>query len=626
MCGIAGFSSTPDRRPPDVELIERMLATLQHRGPDGENVFVDGATGLGHRRLAIIDVAGGDNPLFDDAEQVAMVYNGEIYNHQELRADLEAIGARPRTGSDGEVIVHGYLAWGLMGVLRRLRGMFAFALLDRRNNDLHLARDPLGIKPLFLAENARGLAFGSEIKAIFPALPERPAYSERGLFQSACLGYPLAPETLFEGVESLMPGHCATWSNGKLSKRRFHEMVFEPGSEPADSEALWGRLRASVDRHLMSEVPLGAFLSGGIDSSAVVTAMAEVRSGKVDAITVGVTDDGLDERAWAREVADGLNVTLHEEDARSDMVALLPQLAWHLESPFSDTSAAPTWLVCEAARRHVKVALSGDGGDENFAGYRRTRYDVLEEELRQRIPEPLRRYVLGPLGRIWPRGSWLPKPLRAGTLLTNLGGDWLDGYTHSLCRIPERRVRQLMGRGLSEQAPLRSDLEGRAKELSGLDPLSRVQAMDFVTWLSDDILVKVDRTSMAHSLEVRVPLLDTDFVDYAARLPTSAKLHEGQGKQLLRKALRGRVPDGVLDRPKQGFHLPVAGWLAGPCRPMLEEILSERDGPVFNWLDRDQLRSAADQHGRGKHDRSTELWFLLTLDAFLRHGPGGSER
>ncbi|MFT7461709.1 MAG: asparagine synthase (glutamine-hydrolyzing) [Pseudohongiellaceae bacterium] len=626
MCGIAGFSSTPDRRPPDVELIENMLSTLIHRGPDGQNVFLDGATGLGHRRLAIIDVEGGDNPLFDNEEQVALVFNGEIYNHLELRADLEAIGARPRTGSDGEVIVHGYLAWGLMGVLRRLRGMFAIALLDRRTNDLHLARDPLGIKPLFLAENSRGVAFASEIKALFPALPHKPAYSQRGMFQSACLGYPLAPTTMFEGVESLMPGECASWSDGKLSKRKFHELVFEPGAEPADSEALWERLRESVDRHLMSEVPLGAFLSGGIDSSAVVTAMSEVVSGKVDAITVGVTDEGLDERPWAREVAEGLNVSLHEEDARSDMVSLLPQLAWHLESPFADTSAAPTWLVCQAARRHVKVALSGDGGDENFAGYRRTRYDVLEEQLRQRIPAPIRKHLLGPLGRIWPRASWLPKPLRAGTLLSNLGGDWLDGYIHSLCRIPERRVEQLLHADLRHQSPLRTDLEAAAARTSGLDPLSRVQLMDFSTWLCDDILVKVDRTSMAHSLEVRVPLLDTDFVDYAARLPTSAKLQDGMGKQLLRKALRGRVPDGVLDRPKQGFHLPVAGWLAGPCRPLLDEVIAQKNGPAFDWLDHKQLRKAADEHGRGKADRSTELWYLLTLDAFLRHGPGGSER
>jgi asparagine synthase (glutamine-hydrolysing) len=626
MCGIAGFSASPGGRPPDADLIGRMVQTLSHRGPDGQSVFIDGRTGLGHRRLAIIDVSGGDNPLFDKDEHIALVFNGEIYNHLELRAELEALGARPRTGSDGEVIVHGYLAWGLTGMLRRLRGMFVLALLDRRSGELHLARDPLGIKPLFLAESAEGLAFGSEIKSLLPALPERPAYSRRGLFQSACLGYTLAPTTMYEGVSSLLPGECVSWRDGRLTRSRHHELVFEPGAEPADAEALWERVRRSVDSHLMSEVPLGAFLSGGIDSSAVVTAMAEVVTGRVDAISVGVTDEGLDERPWARQVAAGLDVSLHEEDARSDMVALLPQLAWHLEQPFADTSAAPSWLVCEAARRHVTVALSGDGGDENFAGYRRTRYDVLEQQLRERIPQPLRQLALAPLGRVWPRGRWVPGPLRAGTLLTNLGGDWLDGYVHSLCRISETRVRQLLRPELVDPAPLRDDLADTAGRAAELDPLSRVQFMDFKTWLADDILVKVDRTSMAHSLEVRVPLLDTDFVEYAARLPGQAKLADGQGKRLFRKALRGRVPDGVLDRPKQGFHLPVGGWLSGPCRPLLDELVSRRDGAVFEWLDHGRIVTAVDEHVRGRVDRSTDLWFLLTLDAFLKQGPGGSER
>lgn len=626
MCGIAGFAASPHGQPPDVDLLERMVQTLSHRGPDGQSVFIDGATGLGHRRLAIIDVTGGDNPLFDDNEYVALVFNGEIYNHLELRSELEALGARPRTGSDGEVIVHGFLAWGLMGMLRRLRGMYSIALLDRRNGELHLARDPLGIKPLFWSEAPDGLAFGSEIKSLLPALPERPAYSRRGLFQSTCLGYTLAPTTMFEGVQSLMPGECASWRDGKLTRSRHHDLAFDPGGEPADSEALWDRFRRSVDSHLMSEVPLGAFLSGGIDSSAVVTAMAEVVSDSVDAISVGVTDEGLDERPWAREVAAGLDVTLHEENAHSDIVSLLPRLAWHLEEPFADTSAAPTWLVCESARRHVTVALSGDGGDENFAGYRRTRYDLLEQQLRQRIPRPLRQWVLGPLGRLWPRRRWMPRPLRAGTLLTNLGGDWLDGYLHSLCRIPESRVQHLLRPEVAGQAPLRDDFAATAHRAKDLDPLSRVQFMDFSTWLADDILVKVDRTSMAHSLEVRVPLLDTDFVEYAARLPMEAKLANGQGKHLFRQALRGRVPDSVLDRPKQGFHLPVAGWLSGPCRPLLDELLSQKNGPAFDLLDHGTLVTAVDEHVRGRVDRSTDLWFLLTLDAFLRHGPGGSER
>ena len=626
MCGIAGLASRPSAPAPDPGRLERMTATLAHRGPDGQNTWLEGGVGLGHRRLAIIDLAGGDNPLFDAGQQVVLVFNGEIYNHLSLRAELEAYGARPRTHSDGEVIVHGYLAWGLTGMLHRLRGMFAFALHDRRSGDLHLARDPLGIKPLFHAQGPDGLLFGSEIKAVIEGLGTSPPLDRRGLFQSVALGYPLAPRTLYDGISSLGAGECATWADGRLRVRRHHQLVFEPGSEPADPEALWGQITSSVSRHLMSEVPLGAFLSGGIDSSAVVTAMAAVSRGGVDAVSVGVSGDGLDEREHARQVAAGLGVRLHEERAEPDVLALLPRLAWHLESPFGDTSAAPTWLVCEAARRHVTVALSGDGGDENFAGYRRTRYDVLEERLRGAIPAWVRRGLLGPLGRAWPRGSWVPRPLRAGTLLGNLGGDWLDGYLCSLSRIPEARARRLLHPELVDAQPLRDDLLPHAERAAGLDPLSRVQFMDFSVWLADDILVKVDRMSMAHGLEVRVPLLDTDFVEYAARLPGSAKLGPDGGKQLLRRSLRSRVPDSVLDRPKQGFHLPVGSWLAGPARPLLDALLAEPQGPAFELLRHDTLSAAAREHARGRVDRSTELWLLLVTDAFLRHGPGARRR
>ncbi len=599
--------------------MERMTSSLEHRGPDAQDTFMDGPFGLGHRRLAIIDLEGGRNPLYDDEQRVAMVYNGEIYNHRELRAELEAAGCRPRTGSDGEVIVHGFLVWGLAGMLRRLRGMFAFALLDRMKRELHLARDPLGIKPLFWANTRDGLHFGSEMKAILTALPTRPPLSKRGLLESVTLGFTMAPGTIYEGVQCLEPGAFLTWSEGEIRHGRHHELVFEPGTEQDDPDACWEQVSRAVESHMMSEVPLGAFLSGGIDSSAVVTAMTKVVSTQVDAVTVGVVSDGMDERPFARQVAKGLGVRLHEESAESDIVDLVPRLAWHLESPFADTSAAPTWLVCEAARRHVTVALSGDGGDENFAGYRRTKYDVIEEHMRANLPEPLRRLGLGPLGRAWPRGRWVPKPLRAGTLLENLGDDWLDGYLRSLSRIPEKRARALIRPELLPEEPLRESVEKRAKRVEHHDPLSRVLAMDFSTWLADDILVKADRMSMAHGLEVRVPLLDTDFVEYAANLPVESKLHDGEGKALFKRSLRGRVPDSVLDRPKQGFHLPVGDWLAGPLAPVLGEIIAEPSGPVFDLLDYDEVCRTINDHLSGKQDRTAEVWFFVVLDAFQRH-------
>jgi len=620
MCGINGYATRSGRRPLGRHVLERMASRQAHRGPDAQDVFLDEGFGLGHRRLAIIDVAGGRNPLHDDEQRVALVFNGEIYNHLELRAELEAHGCRPRTRSDGEVIVHGYLVWGLHGMLRRLRGMYSIALLDRMQRKLHLARDPLGIKPLYVAETADGLLFGSEMKSVLAALPARPALSRRGLLECAALGFTLSPGTIYEGIQSLEPGGWLSFDDGRITRGRHHDLVFHPGVHPDDPEALWEAVVRSVRSHLMSEVPLGAFLSGGIDSSAVVTAMARLGSGGVDAVSVGVLSDGLDERPFARQVAGELGVRLHEETAEPDIVDLLPRLSWHLEAPFADTSAAPTWLVCQAARRHVVVALSGDGGDENFAGYRRTRYDVLEERLRSALPDPLRRLGLGPLGRAWPRGNWVPRSLRAGTLLQNLGDDWLDGWLRSLSRIPEARARQLLRPELRPEQPLRESVERHARRVAGYDPLSRVLAMDFATWLTDDILVKVDRMSMAHSLEVRVPLLDTDFVEYAAGLPNESKLKDGEGKQLFKRALRGRVPDSVLDRPKQGFHLPVGSWLAGPLSAPLDEILCDPGGPAFELLDHGVLAAAAREHREGRRDHTTALWFLLMTDAFQRHG------
>ncbi|MEM8949667.1 MAG: asparagine synthase (glutamine-hydrolyzing) [Pseudomonadota bacterium] len=621
MCGIAGFAPKPDRPALDAATLQRMAGMLAHRGPDAETFMVDQGFGLAHRRLSIIDVEGGDNPLEDPDGAVSLVFNGEIYNHLDLRAELEAKGARPCTGSDGEVIVHGYLAWGLDGMLARIRGMFAFALYDRRDRVLYLARDPFGIKPLYHSITRDALVFGSEIKAITGALPGPWEMSRRGLLQSACLGFTLAPETIFERVQCLPPGNVATWREGRLDFRPYHTLTFAPDRERSDPYELWHRFRTTVERHLMSEVPLGAFLSGGVDSAAVVTAMGETSGRTIDAVTVGVDAPGMDERDHARMTAGALgNIRLHEEVARASITELLPKLAWHLDQPFADSSAAPTWMVSEAARRHVTVALSGDGGDENFAGYRRTRFDVLEDRIRRRVPAPIGRHFIEPLGRAWPSSPRLPRPLRAGTLLKNVGSDWLDAYIRSMARIPETRARRLLNQDVLPEEPLRSGFEGHAKAAEGLDPLSRTLAMDFRTWLADDILVKVDRMSMAHSLEVRVPLLDTDFVTYAAGLPTDAKLSKGRGKQLFRKALRNRIPHQVLDRRKQGFHLPLDAWLTGPLQLRLRSLASDRRARIADYLDLDLLKGSIEEHTQRSADRSTELWFALMLDAFLTHG------
>ncbi len=626
MCGITGYIAAPGRPAPTAEALATMLDTIAHRGPDGDGTHLHGQVALGQRRLAIIDVSGGWNPIREPGGRAVLMFNGEIWNYRELRAQLEAAGARPLSHSDAEVILHGYLHWGLAGMLARLRGMYAFALHDLRDGSVHLARDPLGIKPLYLHHDASGLRFGSETKSLLATLPRRPAVSRVGLLQCATLGFTLSPQTIWEGVESMPPGTSVSISENRLQRARHHVLRFEPGREQPDADELWARLRSTVESHLMSEVPLGAFLSGGVDSSAIVTAMSQLRGGDVDAVCVGILEPGMDERPHARAVADGLGIRLHEEVAAPELLDLLPRLAWHLEMPFGDTSAAPTWLVCQAARRHVTVALSGDGGDENFAGYRRTRYDVLEESWRARLPSALRSGLLGPLGRAWPRAPWIPRPLRAGTLLSNLADDWLAGYVRSMARVSEERARLLLRPEVADEAPLRTGFEPHAAAAAGLDPLNRVLAMDFATWLPDDILVKADRMSMAHGLEMRVPLLDTDFVDYAAGLPADAKLSGGRGKALFRKALSGRVPDAVLNRPKQGFHLPVDRWLRTGLAGRLDDLLSQRNAQVFELVDPARAVALWAGHRAGHADNSTELWFVLMLDAFLRapFGPAGS--
>lgn len=621
MCGIAGFAAAPGRPALAEERLAAMSAAIAHRGPDGEAFFRRDGVALTQRRLAIIDVAGGDNPLRDAEDRAALMYNGEVWNYRALRAELEALGCRPKSRSDGEIVLHGYLKWGLVPMLRRLRGMYAFLLHDGRTGELHFARDPFGIKPVHWRQTPEGLAIGSEVKAVLAAGGPVPRLDRRALFQCATLGFTLAPRTAFEGVFALPPGHCATWKDGRLTLQRYHELRWEPGRERPDPEELWRRLSDAVESHLMSEVPLGAFLSGGLDSSTVVAAMAD-RARDVQAVCVGVQGAGLDERPFAREVAAALSVRLHEERADPDVAELLPRLVRHLEAPFADTSAAPTFVVCAAARRHVTVALSGDGGDENFAGYRRTRYDLLEERWRARLPASLRRALVGPLGRSWPRGAWVPFPLRAGTLLTNLADDWLGAYVRSMSRVTEERARELLVPDAADCEPLRADFEPHAARTAGLDPLHRVLAMDFATWLPDDILVKADRMSMAHGLELRVPLLDTDFVEWSAGLPGEARLSGGRGKALLRQAVAPRLPPAVLSRRKQGFHLPVSEWLRGALRPRLLQVLADERGPAFTLLRREPVASAAGRHLSGAADHSAELWFLLCLDAFARAFPG----
>lgn len=616
MCGIAGIVALESGARVEHAELERMADAMVHRGPDAAGIHLEGGVGLAFRRLSIIDRKGGDQPIYNEDGRVAIIYNGEAYNYVALRDELVAAGHRFRTGSDAEVVLHGYEQWGARGVCERLRGMYAFAIHDTVRNLVLLARDRLGKKPLHLARGGGRLAFCSELKSLLA----NPSFSRRldpaAVLDYATLGYVPAPRTIFRGAEKLPPAHFAIISGGAVRIERYWEPSFavRPIGLDEAAERVRALLQESVRIRLMSEVPLGCFLSGGLDSSAVAAAMVDELGRDLNAVTVGFAEREFDERGPAAEVARHLGIRPQLEEVAEDP-SVLDALAFTFDEPHADPSAVPTWLLCQATRRRVTVALSGDGGDELFGGYRRYRFDLLENRVRSVVPAALCRAVFGPLGAALPKADWLPRPLRAKTLLENLARDPVEAYFRSVARVQPEEVERLLAPELLAAAggyrPLDHFRAIDSRRRLG-DPLARIRALDLETWLPDDILAKVDRASMAHSLEVRVPLLDQELVEFASTLPRSVLIHRGQGKFVFKHALRGRLPDSIIDRRKHGFDLPVKRWLAGPLAPELDRLVgapSALDG-VF---DRERAAELLGEHRAGRRDRASELWMLLVF-------------
>lgn len=623
MCGIAGFvhdggaAGAPLGR---AELLA-MARAMAHRGPDGEGFLERGRVGFAFRRLSIIDRAGGDQPIFNETGRIAIVFNGEIYNFRELRVLLEEKGHRFRTRSDTEVIVHGYEEWGERGVLERLRGMFAFAIHDADRDRVVLARDRLGIKPLHLWLAQHGVGFASELKSLFALarLPRR--LDAAALLDYATLGYVPAPRSILKDVVKLEPGHFAVADGTGLRRERYWRAPFEEQEAalvPA-AERLKELLAEAVRMRLVAEVPLGCFLSGGMDSSAVAAAMRAELGPTLTAVTVGFADRRFDEREPARRVAEHLGIRPVVEMAEIDPHLLEP-LAETFDEPHADPSNVPTYVLCRAARRHVTVALSGDGGDELFAGYRRYRFDQLENRLRALVPGGVRGALFKPLGAAWPKADWLPRGLRAKSLIENVARDPVEAYHRSVARVAPEEVERLAAPELLAAAGTARPLD-RFREIDRqrrlADPLFRVRAIDLETWLPDDILAKVDRASMAHSLEVRVPVLDHHLVEFATGLPARLLLRRGAGKRVFRRALRGTLPDATLDRRKQGFDLPVKAWLGGPLAADLDRIT--RPGSALEGCFRlERARELVGEQRRGLRDRTAELWMLVTFERWWR--------
>ncbi|MES2740001.1 MAG: XrtA/PEP-CTERM system amidotransferase [Pseudomonadota bacterium] len=625
MCGIVGIMDLQGARAFDPALLADMNRSLLHRGPDEGGVHLEPGVALGHRRLSIIDLASGQQPLFNEDGSVALVFNGEIYNFQELARQLLGLGHRFRTHSDTEVIVHAWEQWGERCV-DRLRGMFAFALWDRKLRALFLARDRLGVKPLYYATPGDGsVVFGSELKALLahPGVSrELDALAVEDYF---AYGYVPEPRTILRQARKLAPGHTLLLRQGQAMGQpaRYWDIPFAP--HPAMSEADAGaelieRLREAVKIRLVAEVPLGAFLSGGVDSSAVVAMMAD-GGAPVTTCSIGFGDPAFDESAHAAAVAERYRTRHHALRVEQDDFGLIDQLAVLYDEPFADSSALPTYRVCQLARQRVTVALSGDGGDESLAGYRRYRAHLHEERLRAALPLALRRPVFGMLGRLYPKADWAPRFVRAKTSFEALARDSVGAYFHSVSLMDDAMRSRLFSPALRHSLNGYHALEVLSRHAAASparDALSAVQYLDLKTYLPGDILTKVDRASMAHGLEVRGPLLDQELVAWMSGLPPAFKLHGGEGKYLFKKALRPYLPDSILYRKKMGFSLPLASWLRGPLRERLRQRLL---GPVLSQcglFDMAYIAQLIAQHQSGRRDFSAPLWSLLMFEAFLR--------
>jgi asparagine synthase (glutamine-hydrolysing) len=631
MCGITGIFDTRHQRPIDGAVLRRMNDAQAHRGPDEGSLHLEPGLGLGHRRLSIIDIATGQQPLFNEDGSVAVVFNGEIYNYQELIPELQALGHVFRTRSDTEVIVHGWEAWG-EACVQRLRGMFAFGLWDRNRQCLFLARDRLGVKPLHYGLTDDGyLLFGSELKSMLAHGGLRRELDPLAVEEYFALGYIPEPRTVFRQAWKLPPAHTLLVERGKPTPepREYWDVRFTGHSATSMSEAveeLQTRLRESVRLRLIAEVPLGAFLSGGVDSSAVVATMASLGDGPVNTCSMAFDDPRYDESRYAAMVAERYGTNHRVDTVVSDDYGLVDTLAQLYDEPFADSSAIPTYRVSQLARRHVTVALSGDGGDEMFGGYRRYRQHLAAERRRAALPAQIREPLFGALGRLYPKADWAPRALRAKTTFEGLARNAVADYFHemSVFRAPMRQrlftdaFRRQLGGYSAQQV-----FERHAARAGTDDPLALVQYLDIKTYLVGDINTKVDRASMAHSLEVREPLMDHPLVEWLATLPASLKVRGDEGKVLLKSAMEPLLPHEVLYRPKMGFAVPLAQWFRGPLAQRLRDaVLGERLADT-GWFDRASLERLVAEHQSGQHDHSAPLWTLLMFEAFMRRTDAG---
>jgi asparagine synthase (glutamine-hydrolysing) len=622
MCGIVGKVMPPGAGAVERDVLEQMCVGLEHRGPDARGLFVDGGVGLGIQRLRVVDLVTGDQPIYSEDRSVVVVLNGEIYNFQQLRRDLIARGHRFATDGDTEVIVHLYEEHG-DACVNHLQGMFAFALWDTRRRRLLLARDRIGKKPLYYAERDGALSFASELGALLEdsAIPRD--VDPRAIDLFLAYGYVPAPLSIFRSVRKLPPAHTLVLDNGHVALRRYWRLDYSRKLQIKDPrelhEPILELLRAATKRRLIADVPVGAFLSGGIDSSAVVAAMAAASSGPIKTFSVGFDNAAFDELQYARRVADLYSTDHHEFVVRPDAIAVVPRIVRHYGEPFADSSAIPCFYLAEVTRSHVTVALNGDGGDESFGGYTRYVANRLASRL-DYLPAKVRR-AIGAGAHHLSGGEVTSVANKARRLMQGLPLTPAARYSRYVSWLDDARRAELYSdefAGVVAASPPSSAISDAWAAASGSDVVDIMLEVDAMTYLPGDLITKIDIATMAHALEARSPLLDHQLMEFAASIPANLKVRGREKKWIFREALRELLPSEILDRPKQGFTVPVGHWFRTDLREMMNDVLLDPGSLARGYFRPEVVRSMIDRHAAGADDETKPLWSLFMFELWHR--------
>lgn len=625
MCGICGYYSFKRELTKDLpSLIKKMTITLKHRGPDEEGYFCSKNIALGHRRLSIIDLKGGQQPIYNEDKTKIIIFNGEIYNYKEIQQNLKSKGHSFTTNSDTETILHLYEDIGKECV-KKLRGMFAFVIYDKKKHSIFAARDRLGIKPFYYSFKEGEFIFGSEIKALLASTKISKKIDFESLSDYLTYLYIPAPKSIFSMIKKLPTGYSLVIENDTLTLSRYWDITFSQTKKYTEDEwidILNNIINETVKLRMISEVPLGGFLSGGVDSSCIVGIMSKLSKSPIITNSIGFKEAAFNELEYARQTSHYFNTDHHEYTVSMNCSEILDKLAWYFDEPFADSSALPTYYVSKMTRENVTVALSGDGGDENFAGYRRYYYDQLENNLRKIIPGFFRKSFIRILAQLYPKADWLPQIFRAKTLLTNLSINSAEGYFNTMSHFQQPLKQVILHpeitRKLTDYSSFNVFLD-HYRRADTDDLLSKIQYVDIKTYLVDDILTKVDRASMANSLEVRVPLLDHVFMECVATIPSELKLKGKNRKYLFKKLVQQFLPGHFLERKKMGFSIPIDIWFRNELKSVVSEEIFSGHSYSEQFFNIVKLKSMWNEHQRGIKNYGTHFWTILMFEKWAKN-------